>query len=254
METDLPDYRNDAQAYEIEELARPDEVLMFEGIRRRSIRILDNTENAYVLDLCCGTGLSLQGVLEHRSVASIVGVDNCKEYLDLAGKKFSDMGKVRLLLADAVDVDLGGCLFDLIILSSAYHHIEDARKIKFLKKVRALLRDNGRIVVAENILPPYDYGDHNAYSAAVKHFYTSVLETATDANPHLPTHVHGLIERVAKYGFDGEYEFKTGMDIFLFSIKAAGLQVVGVDKVWPTQGPLSLTNGGNYVFELSRQT
>ena len=61
---------------------------------------------------------------------------------------------------------------------------------------------------------------------------------------------HGLIQRVAQHGYDGDYEYKTSVDVFLRHLQASPLEIEHVAKVWPFSGSLALTTGGNYVFTL----
>jgi hypothetical protein len=105
------------------------------------------------------------------------------------------------------------------------------------------------VVVGENILPPYVANDRSTYVAAVRLFYDEVLKTADEAG-ELPDDVRGLIQRVAQYGSDGDYEYKTDLTTFLEFVTSAGLSVAEVKKVWPESGKLCLTTGGNYVFIL----
>ncbi|MCX5966033.1 MAG: hypothetical protein NT070_23790 [Cyanobacteria bacterium] len=60
IHADLPDYKDDPEEYELEEHARPDEMLMLMTAKDTVLEILDSCEKASVLDLCCGTGLSLE--------------------------------------------------------------------------------------------------------------------------------------------------------------------------------------------------
>lgn len=51
----LPDYREDPEAYEIEERSRPDEMIMIDRANEWASLWLDQCEGAFALDLCCGT-------------------------------------------------------------------------------------------------------------------------------------------------------------------------------------------------------
>lgn len=246
------DYKDDAAAYELEELSRPDEMAMIDAAADWAKAALDNRANAALLDLCCGTGLSLRGILGHPGIGETVGVDISSQYLAFARQRFAQVRSLRLIRGDAVDCVLPERHWDVIVLCSAYHHIEDERKVGFLEKVRALLKPGGVALVAENILPPYAPADSASYSDAVRFFYREVLSTAEASNPDLPDQVRGLILRVAQYGCDGDYEYKSSMEVFLRHVGEAGLSISRYRKVWPTEGPLCVTTGGNYVFALQR--
>ena len=65
----------------------------------------------------------------------------------------------------------------------------------------------------------------------------------------LPDFVRSLIERVAKYGFDGDYEYKVKKDIFDSHLNESGLEVIEIQKVWgPCDEPW-----GNYVVEVKKK-
>jgi SAM-dependent methyltransferase len=211
--------------------------------------LLDSFENARALDLCCGTGLSMEGLVDHPKVALLAGVDNCKPYLTFATAKFaSARHKPLLILDDVVTADLPWNQWDLIMLSSAYHHIEHERKLEFLIRVRNLIAGCGRAVIAENILPEHRAGDKGSSQRAISLFYDEVLRYAKAADPNLSREVQGLIQRVAQYGFDGDYEYKTSYSVLRDYLERAGLEVLQEERVWPQDGPLLETTGGNYVF------
>jgi len=250
---DLPDYRYDPEAYELEEKSRPDEMMMIGEAAAEATRLLDAFPNAYGLDLCCGTGLSTECLVEHPNVVAVAAVDNCKQYLTFAQRKFKSEGdRIKFILSDAVDVsdvDLGRRDWDVIMLSSAYHHIEDSRKVAFLSRVRGLLGKDGRAVMAENVLPIYLEGDEASYHGAVETFYQEVLRTARNQNPNLSRHVETLIERVAQYGYDGDYEYKVCMPILSQHLTDANLEVSWKKRVWPKGLELE-EDSGNFVFTL----
>jgi ubiquinone/menaquinone biosynthesis C-methylase UbiE len=250
----LPDYRFDPVAYEEEERARPDEMEMIAAAGRAAARLMDGMDDVHLLDLCCGTGLPLSSVSAHARLGRAVGVDNCAEYLAFARDRFAATPRVAFIEDDAVTAELPMGAWDIILMCSAYHHIEDRRKLEFLHKARRLLTPRGRIVMAENVLPPYRSRDRQTYRAAVSWFYREVLRECERSNPTMPAHITGLIQRVAQYGHDGDYEYKVNMTVLRRHLAAAQLDVVDCTKVWPTSGLLALTDGGNYILVLQATT
>jgi len=249
---ELPDYKDDAEAYEIEEKSRPDEMAMIKAASDQVIKYLDQKENASILDLCCGTGLPMSMFIEHENIGKVVGVDISKPYLAWARSKFSKYENITFIEGDAVELNLPEDEWDIILLCSAYHHIEDERKQRFLNYVYKLLKPEGKAIIAENILPPYELGNEESYKLAVKRFYDQVLLTAEKENPILPENVRGLIQRVAQYGYDGDYEYKVSFDIFERHINQSKFMVINQQKVWPFTDSDNLLSGGNYVLVLSR--
>lgn len=249
---ELPDYRDDPVNYELEELARPDEVAMLERVQEIALVEVKRRDKSIVVDFCCGTGLSMENLVGHPNIETIFGIDSSEPFLEFAKNKFKDhQNPPVFLLGDAVDHPLPVAKVDLAILASAYHHIENVRKVAFLKRVRDNLSFDGFAFVAENILPDYDVNDEESYKQAISLFYDHVLDTATQLNPNLPDLVKDLILRVAKYGHDGDYEYKTSLLIFMKDVEAAGLIIRSQELVWPSSA--IGCGGGNYVFVLARR-
>lgn len=249
----LPEYRDDPHAYELEERSRPDEMAMITCAGFLASQWLDTTQDASCLDLCCGTGLSLEWLVNHRHVKEVLGVDACANYLQFARRAYARARVVPTFIqGDAIDCHIPRATFDLIMLASAYHHIDDSRKVRFLQRVRTLLTPRGRAVMAENILPPYSSSasDRIDYALAVRHFYDAVLNTARTGNPTLPHRVELLIERVAKHGIDGDYEYKVSWPVLIGHLKEARLIIEFQKRVWPLQDHILPGNAGNHVIVL----
>lgn len=246
----LPDYQFDPEAYEREQAARPDEQYLY-GVSAKWARdILDASEKKLaILDLCCGTGLSMRQIFPHTNIRRVVGVDNCPPYLEFAARRFQTYKqRPELVEADAVDGPIPEDSWSIVMMISAYHHIEDHRKLQFLARVRELVGENGYAIVGENVLPGYVAGNKDSYCAAVRAFYDRVENEVLCQGKEIDPQVLLTIERVAKYGFDGEYEYKVKYDIMKKHFELSGLKVVKELRVWP-QKPIG-ESGGNYVLIL----
>ena len=247
----LPDYREDPDAYELEQRSRPDEMRMVARVGEYARQELSRFSSGRVLDICCGTGMSLESLVGHRSLHSALGLDICSSYLDYARRRFSGVSeKFKFVLGDAVDARLERMCFEVVILCSAYHHIEDSRKNDLLVRVYDLLAPKGVAIMAENVLPPYG-SSPGSYEDAVRIFYEEVLATAEECNPDLPDRVRGLIKRVAQYGCDGEYEFKTSLSVLKSHLSGARLRVKRWERVW--SAPSLGGDAGNFVFLLEKE-
>lgn len=248
FEPPLEDYRDNPAFYELEERSRPDEMAMIYGAAEKALEITRRRGHGSIIDLCSGTGLSHEKLVDDPSVERIYGVDISKPYVAFAKERFKTTRVTpTYILGDVVTAPIPAFAWDIVMMCSAYHHIEDERKVQFLKRVRSLMGSQGFGVMAENILPEYDIERRESYAESVRVFYSSVLETAKNDNPDLPDVVSRLIRRVAQYGYDGDYEYKVSHPIFRRHLKEAGLKVVSEDRVWPPAGDNSLGSGGNYV-------
>jgi ubiquinone/menaquinone biosynthesis C-methylase UbiE len=254
FEEDLPDYQFDPVAYEREQAARPDEQWLYSVSANWARRLIDKSDhNCAVLDLCCGTGLSVRRIFPHRNLRRVVGLDNCPQYLSFAKTRFLDFEPhPELVEADAVTGSIPSENWDVVMMISAYHHIEDERKLAFLTRVRDLLGSGGRAIVGENVLPEYITGDKDSYCAAIRQFYDRVKYDVIRQNKKVDNKVLMTIERVAKHGFDGDYEYKVKYSVMLNHFEECGLKIIHARRVWPEK-PIG-GSGGNYVIILRGMT
>jgi SAM-dependent methyltransferase len=247
----LDDFVGNPQWYEAEEWTRPDEMAMFTNVWGDVRRHLDTRRGATLLDLCCGTGMSLLGAVSHLSLDRFIGVDVEDRAVTFARQRFSGFPACAFYCGDAATfhlADHGHPDADVIILSSAYHHMPDDRKIDFLGNVAFNLAAGGRVIVAENILPAYD-ANEASYMAAVRRFYSGVVRTVMDAFPATSRELLVLIESNITLAAAKREEFKVSMPVFLSHVDAANLVVHHVRQVWSSPEEPS-ASWGNFVFEL----
>jgi SAM-dependent methyltransferase len=187
----------------------------------------------------------------------VTGVDIDENYLKFARQKYwervTGMGadwygtKLNFVNHDAVDYTHLS-LVDVIIASSAYHHIEDERKLEFLRKVQVQLKDDGLAVFCENLIGNY----HNLTerAIAVTDFYAERIKEM--ARLGISDRRLGLVCRVLQYELDREYEWKHSYREFTDNLQKAGLKVVNEAKVWPTEDLFRDPKVGDFVFEVKK--
>jgi ubiquinone/menaquinone biosynthesis methyltransferase len=135
---------------------------------RASAQRLELTSGERVLDLCCGTGLSTEALLHSCHGARITALDNSPGMLAVARHK-PQLAAVRFVLGDAMDPAAAGALgpFDALFMAYGIRNVPD--RDACLRRMRALLRDGGRVVfheysVADNLRAKLVW---NAVAAAV---------------------------------------------------------------------------------------
>lgn len=246
----LPDYKWDPNLYEREQAARPDEQALYSATTQLVNAILEtHGPHAAILDMCCGTGLSLSGIISHRNLRRVVGIDNCEPYLTFAKQRFLGARvQPEFIFGDVLEAEIPEDSWAALILVSAYHHVEDDRKLAFLKRVRSLLSSGGKAILGENVLPTYISTDPESYRASVRQFYDQVKSDAVQSNGSIDRETLQTIERVAQYGFDGDYEYKVCYAIMMDHISQSGLEIERIARVWPTNAIGD--RGGNYVAVL----
>lgn len=241
-------YAHDAAAYEAEEWSRPDEMALFTQLWAGARRVLDARPGSRVLDVCCGTGMSLLGAISHPHLAHAVGVDVAAPLLGFARSRFAASGRVGLVRADAADRIFPPATFDLVIASSAYHHIEHDRKHAFLVTCRTVLRPGGRLLMAENVLPPYD--DDDGYDRAVRTLYSAVEAAALQRYPALPGAIRSMLDEDVALSLRREHEFKVDRRRLLADVARAGLAIDEETCVWAVDPLDPEGSGGNWLIVL----
>ena len=103
-----------------------------------------------VLDVAAGHGLFGITVATENPDADIVAVD-WQPVLEVAkrnAERAGVAGRVRTIAGDVTKVDVGTG-YDLVLVPNFLHHFDERTCVTFLKKMRNVLRDTGRIAVLE---------------------------------------------------------------------------------------------------------
>jgi ubiquinone/menaquinone biosynthesis C-methylase UbiE len=244
-------YAHDAAAYEAEEWSRPDEMALFNLLWSTARRELDRRPASQILDLCCGSGMSLLGIVSHPHVDRAVGIDIAAPLVEFADLRYRPFGNVVFIQSDAVCPPLQSSSFDLIVASSAYHHIKHHLKREFLLSCVRLLKQDGVLLMAENILPPY-LDDENDYDSAVKELYGEVMHAALDSYPDMPLQIRDMIEENVTLSLRREYEFKVSREQLMSDAEHVGLVHRSDSRAWPSDIGLIGQTGGNFLFTFGR--
>ena len=122
--------------------------------RRRMIDALDAAGPApRVLDLCAGTLACSRLVLERFPGARVTAVDLCQPMLDAGLAKLPPpmRGRLRVVCADALEVDLPPASFDAVVCAWGMRNIADRAAI--LDGIRRWLVPGGKLAVLEFFRP-----------------------------------------------------------------------------------------------------
>jgi SAM-dependent methyltransferase len=99
-----------------------------------------------VLDVGCGPGINAP----HFQGKDYVGVDWNPGYIDYCRARF----KGTFIVADITRHDFGTDRFDLILVNSFLHHVDDASAGRILGQLGPLLTQDGRVHIIELVMPP----------------------------------------------------------------------------------------------------
>jgi len=104
-------------------------------------------EQPRVLEIGCASGISSQRLAEILPHAEVFAQEEYAPFAELARERLRD---TRVRLHTESLARLSGS-FDVIVSGGAHHHMPDG----YLNQVRALLRDNGVFVLADEFCPEY---------------------------------------------------------------------------------------------------
>jgi SAM-dependent methyltransferase len=196
-----------------------------------------------ILDMCSGPGNFPNYLSLVSDKMKVVGIDINPLFVRAANERFGRYGW-RFIEADACSVNLAE-QFDFVTASSAYHHIEDASKVKFLRNIKRHLLPSGKAVICENFLPRYP--SLRKRVRAVKEYYDSLndffrLGNATKESLE-------AINEVRELELSGVEEYKVDFYRFKQHIKESDLEIELDVPVWQ---PLRFkeNNAGSHVFLL----
>ena len=108
-----------------------------------------------VLDVATGTGdVALEIASQTPASVSIVGVDFCKEMVDLGRAKVEGSrhaGRITLQVAPCEEIPFEDRSFDAATISFGIRNVVD--RIKGLSEMHRVLKDGGKIVILEFSIP-----------------------------------------------------------------------------------------------------
>jgi ubiquinone/menaquinone biosynthesis C-methylase UbiE len=105
-------------------------------------------EDGRILDLCCGTGLSTEALVQAYPGAQLTALDASERMLVQARRK-PELQRVRFILGDAMDPKAAGAEgpFDAILMAYGIRNVDDPDLC--LSRMVALLAPGGRVAFHE---------------------------------------------------------------------------------------------------------
>jgi tRNA (cmo5U34)-methyltransferase len=118
----------------------------------RATRAFPHDGAPRTLDLGAGTGSTSHAVQRARPDARIVLVDENPGMLAVAEDALPDANVEQVVIADLAD-PLPEGPFDLVVSALAIHHLDGPAKQELFAGVHARLREGGRFVMADVVIP-----------------------------------------------------------------------------------------------------
>jgi ubiquinone/menaquinone biosynthesis C-methylase UbiE len=118
--------------------------------------LLDDAPRPFeFLDLACGDGAEIVGVLQGTPIARYHGVDLSRAALDLAEQHLAALDcPVLLEQRDFVaSVTTHPVPADIVWIGQSLHHFQTSDKLRLMRAIRAILREQGMLMVYEPSTP-----------------------------------------------------------------------------------------------------
>ena len=116
-----------------------------------------NNKNKNILEIGCSTGNLARAIIDMNG-NSYCGIDISKKYIERA-KKNSPKGKFMQM--DAGKLEFKNELFDIVMINSVLHHIDDNLGKNCLKEAYRVLKNDGKVLITEPFI------DHNSFVSTI---------------------------------------------------------------------------------------
>jgi SAM-dependent methyltransferase len=100
---------------------------------------------ANALEVGCGNGAATKLIMQHVKPATLVGVDPCSLFINLASEAFKDEPRVSFARGDAASTGQPDASFDLVIAHTVYSHLVDPKSA--LTEAWRVLKPGGQLVI-----------------------------------------------------------------------------------------------------------
>ena len=236
-------YQQPAQIYDAM-MGTDLEVRIFMAVVKEIKKNIKGDKN-FILDLCCGTGI-VANMLRDLKGIKFVGVDINKNFLRLAKKKLERNKNFSFLLGDAAHYKTNQ-KFNIVLLTSAYHHIENRFKSRLLKNIRKFLMKDGVLIIYEKAIPPYS--NKTEFHNSNKQFYLKRIKylKETGRNKLTPKQFNALMN-ICGLSAAGEEEYKVDYNYIMNDLVQNSYKIVKKIKIWPQSNIFKNEKVGDFIF------
>ncbi len=109
--------------------------------------LINITNNTKILDIGIGTGLLTHTF--YKNGAQIYGVDFSNCMIDRAREKMPKANLYKHNFKNGIPKEIRNIKFDYIVSSYALHHIKNTEKIDLIIKLKDLIKETGKIIIAD---------------------------------------------------------------------------------------------------------
>lgn len=191
-----------------------DFIVSYDSNFEELIKEVANIVNGKILEVGPGTGLLTKKIAKKISKDNLVTIDVSKAFVT----KFKEnLPEQKIIRADAIDYNFDE-KFDCIVMSLVYHHIDDKKKEKFLKNMFNILSENGKIIIGDVFILPYNTDLERNKSLKAFHY-----ERIAHAKSAL---VQEVEKQALEEGLKRQGEWKTSEEVLRNQLAKAGLRKI----------------------------
>lgn len=194
---------------------------------------LDIKKGEKILEAGCGTG-NLALKIKERG-AEVVGLDNCREALEVCQKKDPD---IEIVLADLTQkLPFPDNYFDKIASNNTLYTIPEEKQLETLKELKRVLKPGGKIVIANpkrGWKPLMIYIDGIEKNLKKEEFLLTFYKVLRMIVPTVKIlYYNRLIKREGKYHF---FEFDEQRELLE---KIGFFEIAQTKKIYANQGVIN---------------
>ncbi|MDM8549823.1 methyltransferase domain-containing protein [Desulfobacterales bacterium HSG2] len=204
---------------------------------------------ASVLDLCCGTGVIAEMLVELPDI-TYTGVDINRPFLDTAQERMAEARNFTFLQADVMRFEPDEKA-DIVLLVNAYHHLENSRKSEFLHNIHQLLSPKGVLIVYEMLVAKFL--NSREFSNANEEFYLQRIEWIKQHETMSEKKLQAWTNLCA-LSMKSEEEHKVYYEYIVQDFVSNGFVIAEEHKMWPDEGTEVFDDQhvGDYIFVLKK--
>ena len=199
-----------------------------------------------ILDLCCGTGIFPRLFLKKLKNIKYVGVDINKEFINWGKSKLKNKD-YSFFIKDAITYK-SNKKSDIILMTSAYHHIIDNNKVPFLNTAKKHLKSGGKIIFYEKVVAPWKNLQEQIQSGT--EFYKERIYHLLAKEKVSNTILFALYDEMYLTAIRKE-EQKVDYNYILSDFKKAGMKVEFEKRIWPRTNVFANNKVGDFLFVLT---
>jgi len=121
-------------------------------VQKRVVQLMSPAEDAFVLDIGCGTGEGIRYLGRMVKQGLLAGLDISPQMIEVARRKFATQTQVELRIGDVEALPWPDSFFDQGMSTFTLHHFPHPDRA--LAEMVRVLKPGGRLFLADLVFPP----------------------------------------------------------------------------------------------------